>query len=111
MKGAIAVYMRGGSFTLYDYAYMCDYILTANPANIPLGRRTLSGELLIACYKKTIQKVIPRIKSERYLNFTTGETSDIRKKRVQNLCVVVQEEGAYYMCSETINKPNESING
>ncbi|MCJ1346197.1 hypothetical protein MMC31_004412 [Peltigera leucophlebia] len=110
MKEAMAVYMGGRPFTLQDCAYMRDYILTANPANTPPGRPKLSGELLIACYEKTIQKVIPRITAERYLNFTTDETSNIRKERVQNLCVVIQE-GAYYVCSETFNNPNESMNG
>ncbi len=65
IKGAMAVYMGGQIFTLYDCAYMRDYILTANPASILLGRRTLNRELLIACYEKTIQKVIPRITAER----------------------------------------------
>lgn len=59
MKGAMAVYMGGRPFTFYDCAYMRNYILTANPANTPPGRCALSGELLIACYEKTIQKVIP----------------------------------------------------
>ncbi len=80
MKGAMAVYMRRRPFTLYDCAYMSDYILTANPANIPSGRRTLSGELLIAYYEKNIQKVISQITAERYLNLTTDETSNIRKE-------------------------------
>ncbi len=111
MKRAIEVYMRRRFFTLYDCVYMRDYILTANPANIPSRRRKLSGELLIACYGKAIQKVIPRITAERYLNFTTDKTSNIRKERVQNLCLVIQEERAYYMCSETINNPNKSMNG
>ncbi len=39
------------------------------------------------------------------------ETFNIRKERVQNLCLVIQEEGAYYMCSEIINNPNVSMNG
>ncbi len=111
MKETMAVYKGGRPFTLYDCAYMRDYILKANPAKIPPGRRILSGGLLIAFYEKTIQKVIPRITAERYLNFTTDETSNIRKEQVQNLCVVIQKDGAYYMCSETINNPNESMNG
>ncbi len=111
MKRAIEVYMRRRLFTLYDCVYMRNYIFIANPANISPGRRTLSRELFIACYEKTIQKVIPRITAERYLNFTTDETSNIQKERVQNLCVVIRKEKAYYMCSETINNPNESMNG
>ncbi len=90
---------------------MRDSILTANPAKISPGRHTPSGELLIVCYEKTIQKVIPRITAERYLNLTTDETSNIRKERIQNLCTVIQEERACYICSETINNSNESMNG
>ena len=111
MKRAMAVYIGERPFILYNCAYMRNYILTANPANIPPKRQILSGELLIACYKKTIQKAIPWITAERYLNFTTDVTSKIRKERVQNLCVGNQEEWAYYMCSETINNPNESMKG
>ncbi len=111
MKGAMAVYMERRPFTLYDCVYMRDYILTANPANIRPGHRTLSGELLIACCEKTIQKVISRITAEKYLNFTTDEISNIRKEQVQNLCLVIQKEEVYYSCSETINNPNKSMNG
>lgn len=111
IKGAMAVYMGGRPFTLYDCGWMKDYILTANPANMPPTRHTLSGDLLIACYEKTVKKITPRIASERYLNFTTDETSNIRKERVQNLCVVIQNQGAYYLCSDIINDPNESMNG
>lgn len=42
---------------------------------------------------------------------TTDETSNIRKERVQNICVVIQNQGAYYLCSDIINDPNESMNG
>lgn len=111
IKGAMAVYMGGRLFTLFDCGWVKDYILTANPANMPPTRRALSGELLIACYEKTIKKIIPCIAAERYLNFTTDETSNIRKERVQNLCVVIENQGAYYLCSDTINNPNESMNG
>lgn len=55
-------------------AYIRDYILTVNPANIPPYRRLISGELLITCYEKTKKKVVPRIASESFLNFTTDET-------------------------------------
>lgn len=99
------------SFILYDCAYMRNYIFTANPINIPLGRYAFSRELLIACYEKTIQKIISQITAERYLNFTTNKTSNIRKKCVQNLCIVIQEERIYYICSETINNPNQLMNG
>lgn len=111
IKGAMAVYMGGRPFTLFDCGWMKDYILTTNPANMPPTRRALSGELLIACYEKTVKKITPCIAAERYLNFTTDETSNIRKERVQNLCVVIEDQGAYYLCSDTINNPNESMNG
>lgn len=107
----MAVYMGGRPFTLYDCGWIKDYILITNPANMPSTRRALSGELLIACYDKTVKKITPRIASERYLNFTTDETSNIHKEWVQNLCVVIQDQGAYYLCSDIINDPNESMNG
>lgn len=111
IKGAMAVYMGGRLFTLFDCGWMKDYILTANPANMPPTRRALNGELLIACYEKTVKKIIPCIAAERYLNFTTDEISNIRKERVQNLCVVIEDQGAYYLFSDTINNSNESMNG
>ena len=99
------------TFTLYDCGYMRNYILTANRANIPPQRRVLSGDLLVVCYEKKIKKVAPCIATERCLDFTTDETSNTRKERVQNLCVVIPDEGAYYLYSETINNPNVSMNG
>lgn len=55
----MTVYIGGQSFTLYDCAYMHNYIFIANPTNVLPGCCILSRELLITCYKKTIQKVIP----------------------------------------------------
>lgn len=107
----MVVYMGGRPLTLYDCGYMRDYILTANPANIPLQSRALSGDLLVASYEKTIKKVAPRIATERCLKFTTDETSIIRKERVQNPCVIIPDEEAYYLCSETVNNPSISRNG
>lgn len=107
----MAIYMGARPFGLYNCTYMRDYILTANPANIPPHRRLISGELLIACYEKTKKKVVPRIASESFLNFTTDETSNVRKERVQNLCVVIPQEGAYYVCSEVVNNAASSMSG
>lgn len=107
----MAVYIGGQPFTLYDCGYMRDYILTANPVNIPPQHRALSSNLLVACYEKTIKKVAPRIAVKRCLNFTKDETSNIRKERVQNLCVVIPDKGAYYLSSKTVNNLNVSMNG
>lgn len=63
------------------------------------------------CYEKTKKKVVPRIASESFFNFTTDETSNIRKERVQNFCVVIPQKGAYYICSEIVNNAGTSIGG
>lgn len=76
----MAVYIGGRPFTLFDYGGMKDYILTANPANIPLTRRAFSGKLLITCYKKTVKKITPCIAAKKNLNFTIDKTSNICKK-------------------------------
>ena len=55
----MAVYMRRWPFIFYNSIYIRNYIFTANPANTIPGRYTFSKELLIVCYEKTIQKVIP----------------------------------------------------
>lgn len=47
IKGAMAVYMRGRPFTLYDCGWMKDYILTANPASMPPTRHALSGDFYL----------------------------------------------------------------
>lgn len=90
---------------------MRNYILTANLANIPPHRRLISDELLIAYYEKIKKKVVPQIASESFLNFTTDKTSNIHKERIQNLCVVIPQEGAYYVCSEVVNNAATSMGG
>lgn len=54
IKEAILMYMGGQLFIFYDCIYIRNYILTANPANIPLRYHILNKELLIACDEKTI---------------------------------------------------------
>lgn len=47
IKAAMAVYMGGRRFTLYDCGWMKDYILTANPANMPPTRHALRGDFYL----------------------------------------------------------------
>lgn len=70
---------------------MKDYILTVNLVNMPPTRSTLSSELFIAYYKKMVKKIAPCIAIKRYFNFTTNKIFNIRKKQVQNLCVVIED--------------------
>lgn len=111
IKGAIAVYIGRRPFTLFDCGWMKDYILTTNSANMPPTRHALNSELLIACYEKTVKKITPCIAAKRYLNFSTDKTSNIHKERVQNLCIIIEDQESYYLCSDTINNPNESMDG
>lgn len=55
-----------------------------------LTRRALNYKLLINYYEKTVKKIIPRIAAKRYLKFTTNKTSNICKKQVKNLCIVIE---------------------
>lgn len=102
--------MKRQLFTLYDCAWMKNYILTTDPANTLPKCYKLNGDLLVTCYEKTIQTVFSYITAERYLNFTTNETFNIWKRRAQRRCMVVQEKRAYYIYFETINNLNESLN-
>ena len=97
--------MRIQTFILYDYIYIYNYIFIANFTNILFRCYILNRKLLIAYYQKTIQKIIPQIIVKKQLNFTTDNTLNI-----QNLYIVIQEKSIDYICFETINNPNKSIN-
>lgn len=84
------MYIKRRLCGLYDCSWMKNCIFTTNQVNISTGRPKLNRDLLVIYYKKTIQKVIPRIRPERYLNFITHETFKIRKEQIQNLYIVVQ---------------------
>lgn len=107
----MAVYIRRKPLLLLNCKQIKDYIITANLANMLPMRRFLNNELFIFFYEKMVKKIIPRINVKRYLKINTNKTFNIRKKRVQNLCFVIENQEIYYLYSNTINNHNKSING
>ena len=58
-------------------------------------------------YRATQKKVTSLLQTN--LNFIADESSNIRRERVQNLCVSVKEYGAFYLESEPLQ--GETLDG
>lgn len=56
-----------------------------------LTRHAFSDKLLIACYEKTVKNIISCITSKKYLTFNINIISNIRKKQIQNCCIVIKD--------------------
>ena len=54
-------------------------------------------------YKRTQNEVLNHIKNATLLNLITDESNNIKRQRVQNLCVNIPGHGAFYWDSEIIN--------
>ena len=56
----------------------------------------------IECYQDTRAKIAPYISSTERLNIVADESTNIRRQRVQNICVHTRGLGAIYIESEAI---------
>jgi hypothetical protein len=73
-----------------------------NPLIALPQHKEIAGPLLDLQYKLTTSKVDAILDAEPCLNFVTDESSNIRRQRVQNLCINTASYGAFYIRSETL---------
>jgi Protein of unknown function (DUF 659) len=66
------------------------------------ARLLLIMKLNTECYQDTRAKIAPYISSTDRLNIIADESTNIRRQRVQNICIHTRELGAVYIDSEAI---------
>ena len=83
---AMSVYMTNLPFNHFESSYVIIHHQTLNPSYKSPHSGLLAGRLLNEAYEITKSKINAILNAFKHLSFFTDETTNIRKKRIINLC-------------------------
>ena len=106
-NAAIAVYIRGRPFWLYEDPYMKQLFtqISSNTYTLP-GRHLVEGVLLDKAYLAVKKKVDTLLQGQTQFNFVLDESSNINSQQMVNLSVVVSGHGSFFIANENIGRDN-----
>jgi hypothetical protein len=100
---AFSCYVDNLSFTTFDVGKAIrESYRKINPLLAFPSRREIATTLLDAQYERTSMAIQTLIRSEPFLNFSLDESTNIRRERIQNLCINCPSYGAFYQLSESL---------
>jgi hypothetical protein len=86
-----------------DHKHLAPILKRFYPTIKPPTGDQISRTFLPAIYKRIQKQVLTHVNNAAYLNLIADESSNIRRQRVQNLCVHIPGHGAFYWDSEVVN--------
>ncbi len=100
---AFSCYVDNLSFCTFDPGKAIrDSYWRINPLFRFPTRHEIATTLLDAQYQRTSTAVQALVRSEPFLNFSIDESTNIRRERIQNLCINCPTYGAFYQLSESL---------
>ena len=100
---AMAVYMGGRPFRIYEDPYIKQFIsrISTNTYTPP-GRHLVGGVLLDEAYLAVKEKVDTLLQGQTQPNFVLDDSLNINSQRMVNLSVVVPGYGSFFIANENI---------
>ncbi len=98
---AMFVYMTNLSFNHFENSYVIAHHQALNSGYKSPNHKLVGGKLLNEAYETVKCKIKQKMNACNHLSFFIDETSNIRKKRVINLCCHVFNEGGFHLKAMT----------
>lgn len=104
MQMAEAVILDGLPLDAFeDHKHLAPIMKRFYPTVKPPTGNQISRSFLPAIYKRLQTQVSKHVNDATLLNLIADESNNIRRQRVQNLCVNIPGHGAFYWDSEIVN--------